>query len=145
MWDARKGRGRTRMRTARQRRRPWQTGCRRLAAVDRPSLSGARRLAARSPARAPPSPAPRQRTSTSYFGPSLSYARKSLTRPRIKGGYVISDRSDALAPSPFRGKLFIFCERRQPAAPASRPPTMKTATELLPSRAFYNIHNVHVF
>lgn len=55
------GRGRSGMCTKRQRARPRQTGCRRPADVDRPSLGLWR----------PPSPRTHtRRSSTSYFGPT---------------------------------------------------------------------------
>ncbi|CAB3236890.1 unnamed protein product [Arctia plantaginis] len=65
------GYGRIGMRTERQRRRPWQTGCRRLAAVDRPSLDGARPPYTRA------HPLHPQRTSTSYFGPACGIVIRS--------------------------------------------------------------------
>lgn len=70
-----KGCGRIGMRTERQRRRPWQTGCRRLAGVDRPSLGGARPPYTRA------HPSHPQRTSTSYFDPACcAVIRSQVTR-----------------------------------------------------------------
>lgn len=132
--DERKGRGRIGMHTARQRRRPRQTGCRRLAAVDRPSLSGARPRAARALLAPPRSPAlPQRRAEHQQVISARSFVCTKELKLRGTTAYLcffnVGSCLSAIAVS--RKVVYFLCERRPPAMPASRPATMKRRPDSL--------------